>query len=48
MCFVYADFRQLARDQSAAAAQTVEVLRALDTRLQRLELVLSPSTTPQL
>lgn len=41
MCFVYADFRQLARDQSVTAAQTVEVLRAMDTRLSNLELQLS-------
>lgn len=26
MCFVYTDFRQLARDQSTTAAQTVEIL----------------------
>lgn len=37
MCFVYNDFRQLAHDQSATAAQTVEVLRAMDNRLSRLE-----------
>lgn len=37
MCFVYSDFRQLARDQSATAAQTVEILRAMDARLSQLE-----------
>ena len=37
MCFVYNDFRQLARDQSSTAAQTVEVLRAMDARLTHLE-----------
>ena len=36
MCFVYSDFRQLAQDQSATAAQTVEVLRAMDGRLAAL------------
>ena len=45
MCFVYADFRQLAHDQSTTAAQTVEVLRALDSRLQRLEYALSTPNT---
>lgn len=44
MCFVYNDFRQLAHDQSSTAAQTVEVLRAMDSRLSRLELTL---TAPQ-
>lgn len=42
MCFVYNDFRQLARDQSATSAQTVEVLRALDNRLSHLEITLTP------
>lgn len=37
MCFVYSDFRQLAHDQSSTAAQTVEVLRAMDARLSQLE-----------
>lgn len=37
MCFVYGDFRQLAQDQAATAAGTLEVLRALDTRLCLLE-----------
>lgn len=37
MCFVYNDFRQLAHDQSTTAAQTVEVLRAMDSRLSHLE-----------
>ena len=41
MCFVYTDFRQLAKDQSVTAAQTVEVLRAMDTRLRNLELQLA-------
>lgn len=38
MCFVYNDFRQLAHDQSTTAAQTVEILRAMDTRLGVIEL----------
>lgn len=38
MCFVYSDFRQLAHDQSATAAQTVEILRAMDGRLGIIEL----------
>lgn len=42
MCYVYNDFRQLARDQSATSAQTVEVLRGMDSRLARLELSLTP------
>lgn len=37
MCFVYSDFRQLAQDQAATAAGTLEVLRALDSRLCILE-----------
>ena len=37
MCYVYSDFRQLARDQAATAAQTVEILRSMDTRLTILE-----------
>ncbi len=37
MCFVYGDFKALAREQSATAAQTVEVLRSLDTRLMNIE-----------
>lgn len=37
MCFVYSDFRQLAQDQAATAAGTLEVLRALDSRLCLLE-----------
>lgn len=37
VCFVYGDFRQLARDQAATAAQTVEILRAMDTRLSAIE-----------
>lgn len=37
MCFVYSDFRQLARDQSSTAAQTVEILRVMDARLAQLE-----------
>ena len=41
MCFVYTDFRQLAKDQSVTAAQTVEVLRAMNTRLRNLELQLA-------
>ena len=49
MCFVYGDFRRLAHDQSATAAQTVEVLRAMDTRLAHLELTLTttPNATPR-
>ena len=42
MCYVYSDFRQLAQDQSATAAQTVEVLRAMDTRLSHLEFQHAP------
>lgn len=38
MCFVYSDFRQLAHDQSSTAAQTVEILRAMDNRLGNIEL----------
>ena len=38
MCFVYSDFRQLAHDQSTTAAQTVEILRAMDGRLGVIEL----------
>ncbi len=38
MCFVYCDFRQLAHDQSTTAAQTVEILRAMDNRLGVIEL----------
>ncbi len=37
MCFVYNDFRQLAQGQAATAAQTVEVLRAMDGRLATIE-----------
>ena len=37
VCFVYGDFRQLARDQATTAAQTVEILRAMDTRLSAIE-----------
>lgn len=37
VCFVYSDFRQLARDQATTAAQTVEILRAMDTRLSAIE-----------
>lgn len=37
VCFVYSDFRQLARDQATTAAQTVELLRAMDTRLSVIE-----------
>lgn len=47
MCFVYNDFRQLARDQSTTAAQTVEVLRAMDGRLSHLEFHLPPNTMQQ-
>ena len=43
MCFVYNDFRQLAHDQSTTAAQTVEVLRAMDGRLAHLEFTLPVS-----
>lgn len=37
MCFVYSDFRNMAKEQSATAAQTVEVLRAMDIRLSVIE-----------
>lgn len=37
MCYVYSDFRQLARDQATTAAQTVEILRSMDTRLTVIE-----------
>lgn len=47
MCFVYNDFRQLARDQAATAAQTVETLRAMDSRLAHLEISLTPTATYQ-
>ena len=42
MCYVYSDFRQLARDQATTAAQTVELLRAMDTRLSVIEHQASP------
>ena len=42
VCFVYSDFRQLARDQATTAAQTVELLRAMDTRLSIIEHQASP------
>lgn len=42
VCFVYSDFRQLARDQATTAAQTVELLRAMDTRLSIIEHQSSP------
>lgn len=48
MCFVYNDFRQMARDQAATAAQTVEVLRAMDGRLAHLEHTLTPVSSHQL
>lgn len=47
MCFVYNDFRQLARDQVTTAAQTVEVLRAMDGRLSHLEFTLTPNASLQ-
>lgn len=47
MCFVYSDFRQLAHDQSTTAAQTVEVLRAMDSRLAHLEFSINPATPAQ-
>lgn len=47
MCFVYNDFRQLARDQVATSAQTVEVLRAMDGRLSHLEFSLTPNAVSQ-
>lgn len=37
MCFIYSDFRQIAQAQSTTAAQTVEILRSLDQRLQIIE-----------
>ncbi len=37
MCFVYSDFRGMAQEQTETAAQTVEVLRAIDMRLTRIE-----------
>lgn len=37
MCYVYSDFRQLARDQATTSAQTVEILRAMDIRLSAIE-----------
>ena len=37
MCFVYGDFKALAREQSATAAQTVDVLRSMDSRLMNIE-----------
>ena len=43
MCFVYGDFRQLAHDQSTTAAQTVEVLRGMDSRLSNIERTFTPS-----
>ena len=47
MCFVYNDFRQLAQGQAATAAQTVEVLRAMDGRLAAIERHSAPAiSTP--
>jgi len=37
MCCVYCDFRQLAQEQAATSARTVEILRAMDSRLSHLE-----------
>lgn len=37
MCIVYGDFKTLAQEQSATAAQTVDVLRAMDSRLMNIE-----------
>lgn len=37
MCVVYGDFKQLAQTQACTAAQTVEVLRSLDSRLSLIE-----------
>ena len=37
MCFVYGDFKTLAQEQSATAAQTVDVLRYMDSRLMNIE-----------
>ena len=37
MCFVYGDFKALAQEQSATSAQTVEVLRSMDSRLTNIE-----------
>ncbi len=45
MCFVYSDFRQLAQDQARTAAQTVDVLRAMDARLALIEQHSLPSTS---
>lgn len=42
MCLVYCDFRRLAYDQSTTAARTVDVLRAMDSRLSHLEFTLTP------
>lgn len=43
VCFVYGDFRQLARDQATTAAQTVEILRAMDIRLSAIEHLSTPA-----
>lgn len=43
VCFVYGDFRQLARDQATTAAQTVEILRAMDIRLSAIEHQATPA-----
>lgn len=37
MCFVYGDFKTLAQEQSTTAAQTVDVLRSMDSRLMNIE-----------
>lgn len=37
MCFVYNDFRELVKEQSATAAKTAEILRTMDERLSHLE-----------
>lgn len=36
MCVVYTDFKQLANTQADTAAHTVEVLRAMDCKLDML------------
>lgn len=37
MCYVYSDFKTLAKEQYSTSAQTVEVLRSVDSRLANIE-----------
>ena len=46
MCCVYNDFPQLAQTQATTSAQTVEVLRAMDSRLSHLEMQQAKEVQP--